>query len=395
MEEREDGWVEKERVLPLFHPPFQSSIHPPRSAAHRRGVDQRTEDPAVRGQTPADGFLTRSRDGGTLAAAMRHLLWAIWAAAASAALAGGPSPPKQPASGPGGTDYAHAKVTTRQYGSGVEQYWILEPAEPAPKAAPLIVFNHGWMGMRPVVYLGWLHHLARRGNIVVFPRYQLGPTTRPWTFARNAIAAVKAALEELQRPGHVRPQLDRFAIAGHSAGGAITADMAALAAEKGLPTPKAIMVVQPGRGLRRAHTPLFPAADYKKIPKDTLMLVVVGSDDRIVGDVAALDLFRRTPQIPADRKDYIIMHSDRHGHPPLIADHESPCSPILPHVVLTGRRINALDTHGYWKLFDALTDFAFHGTHKAYALGATPEQRSMGQWSDGTPVKPLTVTDEP
>lgn len=57
---------------------------------------------------------------------------------------------------------------------------IVEPAQPAPKSAPLVIFLHGWTAMTPDTYRGWVNHLAKRGNIVVYPRYQaklLSPAT--------------------------------------------------------------------------------------------------------------------------------------------------------------------------------------------------------------------------
>ncbi len=57
--------------------------------------------------------------------------------------------------------------------------------------------------------------------------------------------------------------------------------------------------------------------------------------------------------------------------------------------------IDALDWYGTWKLFDGLTDAAFYNRNRQYALGATPEQTGMGQWSDGTPVKPIKVLKQP
>ena len=83
------------------------------------------------------------------------------------------------------------------------------------------------------------------------------------------------------------------------------------------------------------------------------------------------------------------------GEPPLVADHMSPCSPIAPVWFLPGRRIDALDFYAYWKLFDALTDCAFYGKNREFALGNTPQQRFMGTWSDRTPVQELVVTDNP
>jgi hypothetical protein len=53
--------------------------------------------------------------------------------------------------------------------------------------------------------------------------------------------------------------------------------------------------------------------------------------------------------------------------------------------------VDALDFYGTWKLFDGLTDAAFFGKNREYALGDTPEQRFMGKWSDGAPVKELRV----
>jgi hypothetical protein len=50
---------------------------------------------------------------------------------------------------------------------------------------------------------------------------------------------------------------------------------------------------------------------------------------------------------------------------------------------------NALDYYGTWKLFDALRDAAFDGKNRDLALGDGPAQLAMGNWSDGTPVKPL------
>jgi acetyl esterase/lipase len=309
--------------------------------------------------------------------------------------AAAPSPPEQPKTGPGGSDYRHGKVVSHSFDSGPQQYWILAPAEPRRETAPVVVFNHGWMGMHPAVYRGWLHHLVRRGNVVIFPRYQGGLLTPPWTFTDNAVLAVRRALARLKGGGHPAPEPGKFALVGHSAGAAISADMASLAEARGLPVPRALMCVQPGRGTRKARAIFFPAADYRKIPKETALLVLVGEDDRIVGREEARRIFQGTPQIPPDRKDYVLVHTDRHGAPPLVADHVSPASPMRPNPIIRGRRINALDYYAYWRLFDALLDFAFEGEHKERCLGDTPQQRFMGRWSDGTPVKPLAITDEP
>src|SRR5260221_14357188 len=83
-----------------------------------------------------------------------------------------PTPPSQPQSGPGGADYKHATVTEQSCGAGGTQCWLFEPAEPAPKSAPGVIFLHGWGAMEPSPYHAWINHLARPGNIGVYPRYQ-------------------------------------------------------------------------------------------------------------------------------------------------------------------------------------------------------------------------------
>jgi hypothetical protein len=128
---------------------------------------------------------------------------------------------------------------------------------------------------------------------------------------------------------------------------------------------------------------------FHDIPAATLMLVIVGEDDWVVGNRSARQIYTTADQIPLQNKDYVIQHTDRHGSPALIADHMAPVSPE------NSTSTNAMDYYSTWKLFDALTDYAFYGTNHDYALGNTTQQRSMGLWSDGTPVTELTVTDTP
>ena len=333
------------------------------------------------------------------------------------------SPPSQPKSGPGGADYRHDRVVKNCYGEGGTQYWLFEPASPKPKSAPLIVLNHGWGGMYPWPYGAWIEHLVRRGNIVIYPRYQASLATRAEQFTPNAIQAVKDAIGRLKTGNHVRPDLEKFAIVGHSAGGAVSANMAARARSQGLPKPRALMLDQSALGRGKTPSgfgaPGFPLADFSTIPADILMLVVVGSEDKISGDLAARIIFPKTPQIPQANKDWVILVSDYHGKPPLVADHFAPCAPddsyaagerggwLAERVQEKARErfaermgvaemdkkmtVDALDYYGSWKLFDALTDAAFYGKNRGYALGNTPEQCYMGKWSDGTPVKELVV----
>ena len=293
---------------------------------------------------------------------------------------GDPTQPNQPPSGPGGSDYKHNKVIKTRYKYGAQQYWIFEPDDPKPESAPLIVFNHGWSAMFPIFYKAWVYHIVKKGNIVVYPRYQFGLYFGFKNFYSNAVQAVKDAIYELENGNHVSPELDKFAIVGHSLGGGITAYMAAYAEDLGLPIPKAIMPVQPA---------ILSLVDLSKISNETLMLVIVGEDDDIVGDMSGKKIFYESTQIPVSQKDFVIQVTDTYGKPDLVADHLAPlCVPF-------SKTVDAMDYYSTWKLFDALTDYAFYGINREYCFDNTPQQRFMGLWSDGTPVKELIVTDTP
>lgn len=326
------------------------------------------------------------------------------------------TPPSQPQTGPGGKQSVHTGVTKHRYGTGGQEYWIFEPDSPKPRSAPVIVFLHGWGGMNPLYYGAWLDHLVKRGNIVIYPRYQTNLLTPIREFLPNTLHAIKDAISRLQtEPGHVSPDLNKFATVGHSLGGLLAANVAALASESSLPRVSAVMSVEPGITDEPINVPL---ADLKKIPAETLLLALAGDNDTLVRDADAKRIYYESTRIPASNKDFITLVSDTHGTPALLASHRSPtaldktydsgegvggsAANRVGDTPQTGRRdrletmmVNALDFYGTWKLFDALCDAAFYNKNREYALGNTPQQRFMGVWSDGVPVKELKVTDKP
>jgi pimeloyl-ACP methyl ester carboxylesterase len=341
-----------------------------------------------------------------------------------------PRPPEQPPSGPGGRQSAHAGVFAQYHGSGPTAFWLFEPTQPTPAEGPLIVFNHGWGGMDPRSYLAWIDHLVGRGDIVIYPLYQDSLRTPVQDFTPNAIAAVREAIRILEsEPGHVRPRLDRFALVGHSMGGPISANLAAAWRMHSLPAPRALMCVEPGKTWGKYARATFELTDLSQIPEDTLLITVVGDADRVVRDIDAKRIFRESTQVPAANKSYVTLVSDDHGQPALRANHFAPVAwaplpagtalpaaetsgPIrewlrqraearredgaaIPDLSQSSRTLDALDFYGLWKLFDGLTDAAFYGRNRSYALGGTREQRFMGVWSDGVPVRELLITDHP
>lgn len=327
-----------------------------------------------------------------------------------------PTPPSQPETGPGGKQTAHAGVIKNRYGTGGKEYWIYEPDTPKPTTAPVVIFLHGWGGTNPLYYGAWIDHIVKRGNIVVFPRYQSSILTARSEFTPNTIASLKDAFKRLQNEsGHVHPDLTKIATLGHSLGGVLAANVAALASESGLPRVRAVMSVEPGMTRSPGNIPM---ADLKKIESDTLLLAVAGDRDTLVEDYDAKRVYYESSRVSADNKDFIRMLTDERGQPELIASHRAPTAPDKEYdngegdlsarlsragsVTIDSQpqsprvpAINALDYFGTWKLFDALCDAAFFKRNREFALGNTPQQRFMGKWSDGVPVKELFVTDKP
>jgi len=324
-------------------------------------------------------------------------LAACWLAACSTPAAAPdstlPSPPLAPVQGPGAAEVRNARVVDSSHGFLGRSYTLFEPADPVPQSAPVIIFMHGFGGNWPGPYSGWIDHLVQRGNIVIFPTYQASTLTLTALYMPNTIAAIKDALATLQAPDHVKPDLTRIAVVGHSMGGSIAANLAVRSADasSGVPRLRAMMNVAPQNG----SDILFPIEELSNIPSDMLILEVVGDSDDIAGDRLAKQIFYGASRVPLANKGFVTLHSDSHGKPALVANHFAPLSQNAEHGGLVKYATDALDFYGYWKLFDGLTDAAFYGKNRDYAFGGTPLEMDMGRWSDGMPVVPLTVTNHP
>jgi acetyl esterase/lipase len=312
-------------------------------------------------------------------------------------------------SGPSGRQRAHRAepepphggVRRYEIGQGPRSYWLFEPDRPRPQTAPVVVFLHGWFAVNPGFYGAWIDHLVRHGHVVIFPRYQNDVGTLPQDFLPNAMAAIHDALGVLsvgmdQGVGHVRPDSGRFALIGHSAGANLAAQIAALASDPhaGLPLPRALVAIMPGE--------VFPMRKpaLSRIPATTLLIVAVGDEDIVVGDLRGRQIFAEAAAIPPARKRFILFRSDRHGHPPLIAEHTAPTGTnhrldngegILRSLQLSMGDVNALDFAGFWRITDLTLNAAFAGRTLDDAARDAEQFRHLGYWSDGRRVIPPIV----
>ena len=302
------------------------------------------------------------------------------------------APNAQPEKGPGSSEYAHEKFEVYDALQGGEHYWLYTPADPKPAKAPVIVFIHGFGALKPESYDAWLEHLCRRGNIVIYPQYQAHGLEPPANFTKNCAASIHDAFKYLEADKEaVQPIKEDFAIAGHSAGGVTTANLAAEWETHKLPKPKAVMPIQPGRAFNyqtkvQRDQGLIQLADMANIPKESLLLCVYSDSDTTVGSWCAKEFFTKATSVKAENKNLVQFISSDYGKTPVIPGHQTPAAPTT-----RTEMIDVWDWYGYWKLLDGLTDAAFHGKNREYALGDTPEQKFMGKYSDGRPFEQLKV----
>jgi pimeloyl-ACP methyl ester carboxylesterase len=351
--------------------------------------------------------------------------------AGSGALAA--TPPPQPKSGAGGMDYVAEDVTKRSVGRASAATFVFHAAGPASQPRPVVIFLHAWGATNPQVYGGWIEHLARKGYLVLYPRFQEAGRTRPADATANAVALVKEALAELGSDAEARPDTGRVALIGHTAGSAIAINLAALAKTEGLPVPKLVFMAMPGGIASDPKARGIQLADLSQVDPGTMLITMIGDREFRAADVAARRILRETTEVPPTRKIFMRTLSDDHGFPTLSATLASPGSvkeaydgakiriqpdppgdpraerlkrqKWSPDMVLSGEQsvlvsqlagntTDTLDHMGYWKTFDMAAAAAFAG-RDAQALRNDPNLTDMGRWSDGWPVKRLGAADPP
>lgn len=302
------------------------------------------------------------------------------------------TPPQQPASGPGGTDSTYDCFRQTGYGSGALSFQLFEPSCPRGKADssaahPVTVFLHGFAVTDPALYLGWIRHLVRRGNVVVFPLFQTGlfdfyPTD-------NAAYAIRASLAELARPGHGLVDATKLTIVGHSLGGGLALNMGALAGDGRLPVPANIVAVEPEFNLDPdapgRPDPLGFVRDWSHTPPSSRVTIVVGGQDDLVGDESAFTAWPHYAHLPVANRTYVQLRSDYHGPIAMVANHLTPLSPDgvwIPGLFETNAQDFLL-----WAIADAL--IACRPGLPGDQCAPTPT--SIGSWSDGTPMQPAVV----
>lgn len=306
--------------------------------------------------------------------------------------------PGQPLEGPGGAEYKHHTVKFYDAADKADGYWLFEPADPTPVSAEVVVFLHGYGAYNPMVYGKWIKHLVAKGNIVIYPRYQKNLVwPRPFAFPANAAKGIRDALKVLESEGHVKPRLDKVAYFGHSYGGVIATNLATHLKKYRVPAPASMLLAQPGSGPFKGAR----LEDYSNLPQDLQLVIVASEDDYVVGHEFGGLVFKTAVNTP--NRNFVLQRRDT-SNPRryILATHSEPYAFDLDfdngirnytaRKVLMVSRLNEVDFNCFWKFGDALlASTREEGKYREFAFGNTPQQRHLGHWPDGRPMKPLQV----
>jgi hypothetical protein len=266
---------------------------------------------------------------------------------------------------------------------------------------PLAIIAHGFANPFFETYVDWIEHLAAKGMVVAFIQYPSdvwpegaddfelvekdGMSNHPFHLPRNiAINSALQHLETLLEPNNVNPS--NLLIGGHSLG----AGYALVIMDK---------VLQLGWGNETLfidlETPYArPVQDHLQvnisaIPEHMMAHIVVSEDDMSVND--CFGVHHQVLLNEVDGAEILFMQapSDRYGFPRLVATHYLQASQT--HDTLADwafyRRV---DAQADWVVSRSIGDTI--AEENAYlSLIDSAELRYMGEWSDGTPVKEMSV----
>ena len=190
-----------------------------------------------------------------------------------------------------------AGVQQRTVGEGADAAVVLwRSGRRPPRDA--VIFLHGYEPEPPSVgaYRGWIRHLTAQGDSVVYPVYQT-VNTRPEGYLANAVAGIHAGLSA------VRANPASVVAIGHTTGGALVFDYAAVAQAEGLPAPRAVIAVYPGRH-PTAGFEVTPV-ELSRIPAGTRLMAIAGPGDPLPrGDQEARALLEGATQVPAALRSF-------------------------------------------------------------------------------------------
>jgi len=273
--------------------------------------------------------------------------------------------------------------------------------------APVVLFAHGYTGTDPADYENSLYQLASRGSVVIFVQYvtlvkQLTgqfaePEDTPF-IASNAMYfrylmewnGIMQAVNYLQTDTNQQISTHYIQIIGHSVGGGMVPYLATKVIQQGWAT---------GQLLLDMEMPWFasthPLTTYNLsiLPATTIVNIVGAQDDHLASPCIGMQHFERFyGNLSNAAISYLIVPSDFHGFPRMVATHYLVTSAIDDTLTKWGflKRVDAMSAY----LVDLVNNLTVDQT-LSYFTDGTYKMLTQGNWSDGTPVNPLTYSTDP
>jgi len=216
---------------------------------------------------------------------------------------------------------------------------------------PTIFYSHAFGGNNPNNISGFLNFVARKGYAVVFVPYQTTGVTIQDRYSNLLNGFIQAAQDY---PNII--DTTKVGFVGHSFGGGASFANAYHCFTT-------LNWGQSGRfifAMAQWYSYNISQTELQSFPGDVKLLTIVYEDDITNDQRMANDIFN-TINIPASEKDYLRVKSDTINGYVYTAD----------HVVPNNSAFDALDYYAYYRLFDAMCDYAFNGSMagKDVALG--------------------------
>ena len=132
------------------------------------------------------------------------------------------------------------------------------------------------------------------------------------------------------------------------------------------------------RTSRQAYSQLIGDSTIA-VPANTQAMTVAFAQDALADKRLGIDVFESL-LLPAAQKRHVMINSDLHGYPALVAEHNAPTA--------AAGQGDAIDFQ-LWRYADLLETCALTGR------SCDADLSTVGTWSDGVPVAPAVVSAHP
>lgn len=259
-----------------------------------------------------------------------------------------------------------------------ENVYVFRP-EGATQRVPVIFFAPGYNNNDPVEYRALIDHIVSRGYALVYAPFQI--LSGDLTLHEKRYDTIWAGFTEAVERYGESFDMERVGYAGHSYGAAAIFAMALRGNERGWGA-KGLMLMS----MAPWYYYQVSLKDFVNFPSHAKLVVQVYEDDKVCDHRMGKEIFDRI-NLPSSEKDFLLLRSEERLGYKLDASHGSPSR---------GTDVNALDYFGVYRILDALVEYAFNGDEsgKRIALGnGSREQRFMGTWADGQPIREMLAGD--